>query len=150
MLDPDTVHAMVVKRHAEIRQLVIDAQLELEATYPNDPRTKVARIATKRRMPGIAMPPLRQPETFLPPDLKAEESPAENPFAGITVADLVPVQTGGGVDTITAEEIATPTLEEIEERIRAVSFAMNTPAGRRDSSLMQQLLQLQDQKNALE
>jgi hypothetical protein len=123
MLEAQEIHHLVSARSAEIRERVTAALLELEDEYGINKRTKLARLAVKRKFPGIVLPKAKEPESFAPPDL----------FADISV-----------------EDIKVTSLERIDERIRAVSLAMNTPEGRKDPALMSELVSLQKQKNALQ
>lgn len=143
-MDAETLHQQVAERQGEIRQRVIDALVEAQGQGAADTDLSMARKAIVRAFPGIVLPPKPELESFRPPNLTArgkEEvdsdsdsgSDSGDPFADISVAD-----------------ISGPTVEQIRERMQSVSMALNTPQGRGNPKLLDELVELQSQLNNLQ
>lgn len=139
-MDAETIHQRVAERQDEIRQRVIDALVEAQGQGADADDLNTARKAVVRAFPGIILPPKPEVESFRPPDLTArgketdsDDDDDDDPFADISVAD-----------------ISGSTAEQIRERMQSVSMALNTPAGRGNAQLLDELVELQTQLNNLQ
>lgn len=139
-MDAETIHQLVANRRDEIRQRVTDALIEAQGQGASGAELKIARKAIVRAFPGIVLPPEPEIQTFKPPDLtpgkevlEEEEEDSDDPFANITLAD-----------------ISGPTVDQVRERMQSVSMALNTPQGRGNAELLNELVELQSQLNDLQ